>query len=133
MTDRRNNYGPFDSKYFVEESPLEDMFASEKKDLGERISKLESWITDRNALMYDNLARIDEKECEVDSQIYWARCIHPYEPREVQGLEKTLVDLEVQRRLERGGAWKDCFLVNKELIELIRQYQQLKRRDVLLK
>lgn len=127
-----NKYGPFDPKYFVESDPLADMIGADKRDLGERIGKLESWLDDRKKILYDNLARIEDDVCHAESDLYHVRATHPYEARPAEGIERTLFDLEQQKRFERGGAWKDMWLVNKELLELVRQYQQLKRRDQIM-
>ena len=133
-THKSKKYGlPFDGRYCVQSDPLADMLDAEKRDLGQRISKLESWLQDRNSLMYSNLSQLDDRECAVDSRMYWLRTAHPYEIKETQGIEKSLLDIEFHKHLERGSAFKDMWLVNKELIELVRQYQQLKRRDLILK
>ena len=128
-----NNYGPFDPKYFVESDPLAEMVSADKRDLGERIGKLETWLDDRKKILYDNLARIEDDICHADSDLYHARLTHPYDTRPAEGIERTVFDLEQQKRFERGGAWKDMWLVNKELLELVRQYQQLQRRDQIMK
>ncbi len=128
-----NNYGPFDPQYFVASDPLDDLFGGDKRDLVERIAKLEGWLDERKKILYDNLARIDDDVCRADSDLYHVRVTHPYEPRLAEGIERTLFNLEEQKRLERGGAWKDLWLVNKELLELTRQYQQMNRRDQLVK
>lgn len=128
-----NNYGPFDPKYLVPSDPLADLFGADKHDLVERIAKLEGWLDERKKILYDNLGRIDDDICRADSDLNFVRYSHPYEPRLAEGIERTLFNLEEQKRLERGGAWKDLWLVNKELLELTRQYQQLRRRDQLVK
>lgn len=128
-----NNYGPFDPKYFVASDPLADLLGADKRDLIERIAKLEGWLDERKKILYDNLARIDDDVCRADSDLYHVRVTHPYEPRLAEGIERTLFSLEEQKRLERGGAWKDMWLVNKELLEMTRQYQQLTKRDLIVK
>ena len=128
-----NNYAPFDPKYLVASDPISDLFGADKRDLVERIGKLESWLDERKKILYDNLARIEDDVCRADSDLYHVRVTHPYEPRLAEGIERTLFNLEEQKRLERGGAWKDLWLVNKELLELTRQYQQMNRRDQLVK
>lgn len=128
-----NNYGPFDPKYFAESDPLADLLGADKHDLGERIAKLEGWLDERKKILYDNLARIEDDVCRADADLYHVRITHPYDPRPAEGIERTLFDLEQQKRFERGGAWKDMWLVNKELLELTRHYQQLVKRDLIVK
>ncbi len=97
------------------------------------IDALESTRYERRKILYDNLARIDDDVCRADSDLYHVRVTHPYEPRLAEGIERTLFNLEEQKRLERGGAWEDLWLVNKELLEQTRQYQQLTKRDLIVK
>ena len=122
-----NNYGPFDPKYFVASDPLAELLGADKRDLVQRIAKLDGWIEDRKKILYDNLSRIEDDICRADSDLYQVRLTHPYDPRPAEGIEKTLFGLEEQKCLERGGAWKDMWLVQKELIELMKQYRSLQR------
>lgn len=133
MAKMTDNYGAFDPKYFVASDPLAELMTADKRDLAERIVKLEGWLDERKKILYDNLARIEEDVCRADSELYHIKITHPYEARPAEGIERALFDLEQQKRFERGGAWKDMWLVNRELLELVKQYQSLKRRDQLMK
>jgi len=130
----RNGYVEFDPRYFVPSAveagaPSLDFLDSEKKDLRERMQKLESWIEDRKRIMDENLLRIEEDTCLVDRQVEETACREPLDPKHIHDLEGSLLELENQKRLEKTGAWKDMFLVSKELLELFKEYQRLGRME----
>lgn len=128
MTEK-NNYTGFDPKYFVSQnSPsIDDMFDKERKDLLERIDRLEGFISDRKRIQYDNLNRIENDTCNLDSKLYQAKSISPYDHLQHNQIEKELVNLESQKRLENVNAWRDMWLVQKEALELFKSYQQLRQ------
>ena len=131
---QKNNYGGFDEKYFVPSpDPIMEMLDKDRKDLLERIDMLDKWLDQRKKILYDNLGRIGYNICRVDSSIRHSEWTNPYDHRDIQGLEKSLIDLEQQKRMENTGAWKDMWLVSKELLELTRQYQQQRKREQVMK
>jgi len=130
----KNNYGLFDEKYFVPSpDPIMEMLDTDRKDLLERIDILDKWLDQRKQIQNDNLSRIEYDICQVDSSIRHSEWINPYDHRELHGLERSIIDLEEQKRMENTGAWKDMFLVGKELLELTRQYQQQRKREQVMR
>src|SRR3989304_4654960 len=111
------NYSlPLDENYLIKATdPLADLLDQDRKDLIERIDKLESLGGERNTLMYDNLSRLDQEDCYSSSLLSSARSGQPYDTRRLQGLEKNVLDVEQRKRMEKGGAWKDIWLITKEL------------------
>ena len=127
----RPNYTDFDPKYLLSPAvdPIADMMDSNRKDLLERMDKLESYLGHRKKILYDNLDRIVDDTCQVSSLLNQARLTSPYDRLPQQNLERQLFDLEQQKRQEQAGAWKDIWLVTKELLEFMKQYQNLKRME----
>ena len=130
MTEQ-NNYGPFDAKYFVESDPLAEMVDADRKDLAERIGKLEGWLDDRKKILDENISRLEDQVCLVDSEMNRVQINPSYDLRPVLDLDRSLLAIDEQKCREKTGAWKDMFLVGKELLELMKQYQRLKRMDKL--
>lgn len=133
MVETPKNYTTFDAKYFVETDPVADMLDGERRDLLDRIDKLESHITQRKKLMYENLNRMDEDSCSVGSRISQAQIVNPYDRIGANRLEDNVLDLERQKRTEKDNAWKDMWFINKELLELMKQYQDFRRKERVVK
>lgn len=126
------NYGPFDPRYFVQipdQGPgfLDDILEADRKDLLERMDSLEAYITQRKELLYENLNRIDQDSCDLGTKVNKALITHPYDQQSVPNLERSLFDLEKQKREEKTNAWKDIWQVSKELLEVMKDYQNMKK------
>ncbi|MEK9136480.1 MAG: hypothetical protein AAB393_05110 [Bacteroidota bacterium] len=130
-------YIAFDPRYYVDASiraePAFDLFEEDKKILAFRLGKLEEWIEQRKSILQDNLDHVDHDICTIDTEVDRATAAEPYDPKQVHDLEKTLVGLEMQKRLEQVNAFKDMWLVEKEILETVKQYQRLERMEQLTK
>lgn len=124
---------PVDPKYFVEPDPISDMLETERRDLLDRIDTLEDHVKSRKELMYTNLSHIDENTSQLGQTLSRTMLLHPYDVDEVSKLERELFNLENQKRMEKTNTWRDIWNVSKELLELMKEYQQLRKRENFLK
>jgi len=137
MVEKSNqHYGldPFDPRYFVQVAnqtagPLDSMLEADRKDILDRMDSLEAYITQRKDIMYENLDRIDQDSCDLGSKLNSARLAQPYDHMSHNQLERNLFDLERQKREEKTHAWKDVWLISKELLEVMKDYQNFKKME----
>lgn len=106
---------------------------SQRKDLVERKDRLEAWLGGRQSVMDSNLSAIDSEIGKMDCAKEWSRSINPYDHEAIRGLEKLIMENELRKGLERSGAWKDMWLVQKELLEITKELQRLKRMEEMVR
>lgn len=128
-----NYISGFDPKYFVQTDLVSDMLDAERRDLLDRIDKLESFVNERKKLMYENLTELDEGLSYASQRIAQAQDWNPYDHKHASDLERRFGDIQQQKQMEKNHTWSDIWNVNRELLELMKDYQQLRKREKLVK
>jgi len=102
-----------------------------------RLSTLQalSLITERELLRDKNVNSIDSRimYCQDSlSRLNMLKLPATYS-RKIDGLQRSLFDLERQRRDEAVSSWKDTLVLKLSILEKLKDYQNLKRQGSLLK
>ena len=93
----------------------------------ECICEVESQLKQRHAKKADFLNQIDEKLCEVQTNIYaLEQCNPDIANRQKSTLEKEIQILEKEKRQHEIECWRDISTLQRELRELKRQYRTVK-------
>lgn len=120
----------FDKKYLVEidDTLLSDAIIKRKlKDLNERVNWFDFLIRERNSIASHNIFAIEQDIMSVNNRLAQVAVMWGHDPEEVSSLEKAVFDLENQKRNESASCWRDLWQVKKELLELGKEQQSLKR------
>ena len=121
----------FEAEYLVQDSPdsIDKLFDQDRRDLLDRIDKIQGFMDQRMKIMYDNLYQIDQDSCGLGTRVEGIKQTQPYETQQISQLERGIFDLEKQKRHEKEAAWKDVWHLNKELITLMKEYQNMKKME----
>ncbi len=81
------DYGMFSPKYFIQApeksgglggSGLDDILDADRRDILDRMDKLQDYVSQRKQIMYDNLERIDQDSCDINNRIEHVKVLEPY-------------------------------------------------------
>ena len=123
-------------KHHSEADPLGDFFSGKKAFLSDSIEGVVGLIYERQHLKYENFRKIDYDSCRAKTLLFqidqWRLGLHQNVDRLRMGLEKELIGLERERRMEEVACWRDIVRLKTDLRELTGEFAQEKRRDSLL-
>lgn len=121
-------YAKADEKETPGEFGLEQLMAQQDEILNSKIDMLNTHIHERYKLKSQNLYLIDRDQCVCRNLIYTLGD-HLFHPKRID-LEKTILDLEQEKRREQTVFFQDILFLRKELreTEIQRIEQEQKRR-----
>ena len=101
-----------------------------------QVSSLINAIDLRGKIKQENIYRINQDICNIHTQQFALQNSSPFGKYSItpdqSGLEKSVVNLEREKRSEIVGCWKDILMTRKDLIDAISDYLSLKRKMDLL-
>jgi hypothetical protein len=129
----RSISGPH-SKVHDQGDTLDTLLSGRLKVIEAGIEQILEEIHGRETLHDSLLYDIDRDLCEQKERLYQV-APHGSSPFTVgdskrrASIEKELAALKAEKRTESGGLWKDVATLKKELRELLREYEEEKRRQ----
>jgi len=133
---------------YGEENPLPDIFRDQKDSsdpiagfvqnklliIESAIKQVMGEISQREILLAELLEDIEQQICiqkEMFFRVapYGASFITEGDPKRRVAIERTLAELECEKRREQASAWKDIASLKRELRELFREYNEEKRKQ----
>ena len=131
----KQNYGPFGQEYFVE-SPepvgaLDDFVEAERRSIVDKLDKLDDLLKQRKDLMYGNVDRLVQNSLYVSAKIQHVKLQDPYNNRRIDFLCKLSTDIDKQIGMEQSTGWKDAWLIEKERLTAMQEYDRFKRLGAL--
>lgn len=131
----KQNYGPWAPIYQVDQSgpldSLDDFVQLERQTLINRLDKLDDLARQRKKLLYDNVDRLVQNSLYVSAKIQHVKNFDPYNNRRIDFLCKLSTDIDRQIGMEQSGGWKDVWLIEKERLNAVQDYDRFKRMEVL--
>ncbi|OVE80175.1 hypothetical protein BVY01_00685 [bacterium I07] len=101
-----------------------------------KISSLLTALAYRKKLLRDSIYNIDNDICSLHTQQFALQdssSLGKYSINPAQsGLEKSVVNLESEKRTQRSAFWKDATSIQEDLVNAISDYISLKRKMNLL-
>jgi len=99
------------------------------------LAQLVNLITEREKAKQRNIVSIESEIMDCQAQLYFYKChIYPINPdnRRKGSLERSLAQLENQRRQEEIDCWKDTFRLWQELLKAASEYRATIRKAKLM-
>ena len=118
-----SHYLAFDPHYFVF---LKDILSPEDTNEITKIQTLEDYIEQRKKVLESNIASITQSILSLSSELSAAKGIDPYNHNRHIQMERTIIELEREKRQEQTNAWKDIWIVMKELLEIVKEAERKK-------
>ncbi len=127
----KTNYGPFGAEYLVAAPALagglEDFLGGERKSLIDRLDKLDNLLKQRIQIFYDNVDRLVQNSLSVSAKIQHVQNTEPYNTKRIDFLNRLSSDLDKQIGLEHTSGFKDQWLIQRELLNAVADYDRFKR------
>ena len=116
--------------------PIREFMESKKRFLSRGIEDVLGLIHERVTIKYDLLHQIDYDSCKMHSRLFPLYHFHiglnPNVDRMRSNIDKELIGLEREKRMEEVACWRDISRLRGELREIMGEYAQEKRKDGLL-
>jgi len=116
--------------------PLDCFFSGKRDFIARSVEDILGMIYERESLKYENIEKIDYDFCKVHSRLfpleYWETGMHSEIDKTRTNIEKELVNLEREKRMEEVASWRDIARLRTDLREVMREFTQQKSREALL-
>lgn len=120
----------------AKDDPLQQFMEGKKHFLTRGIEDVLGLIQERVQIKYDNLRKITYDSSKTKGMLFqlyrWQIGGNPNVDRLRMGIEKELIGLEREKRMEEVNCWRDVTRLRTEMRELLGETAQEKRRDSLL-
>ena len=130
VKDTYSNQLSNDEKNGTNDTGFEDLMYKRGEIIDARIKMIFSEIYERNSLLDKNIYRISVDQCNCKNLIYMmARDIWD---RNRVDIEKKIIDLEQEKRMQQANCFKDLLFIKKELREsLVEKLEEKQKTDML--
>jgi len=119
-----------------EGDPLDHFFTGKRVFAASRIENILGLIYEREQLRENNLLRIDENACSVQDRLfpfeYWSPGINAEVDKVRTNLEREIIGLDREKRMEEVACWRDVARLRAELDEAAREFGRERAKESLL-
>jgi hypothetical protein len=116
--------------------PIHEFMEGKKRFLSRGIEDVLGLIHERVKIKYDLMHQIDYDSCKMKTHLFplyhFQVGLNPNVDRMRSNIDKELVGLEREKRMEEVACWRDISRLRGELREIMAEYSQEKRKDGLL-
>lgn len=117
--------------------PLSHFFTAKKRFLSKSVEDILGLIYEREEIKYDNLQKTDYDSCQLKTRLFeidsWRAGINPQLDKTRGQIDRELMTLEREKRFENVACWRDTTRLKGELREALREFNQEKRKEGLLR
>ena len=115
---------------------VERTFTEDVRLLKKRMKEIKQELESRKDLRRYSLSEMESDvsalECYLNRINHWAPGYKSGVDKRRSDMERELLELKKEERMERLAFWKDVALLEKELLSLLREYRKAMRKKELL-
>ena len=116
--------------------PLDGFFAGKRDAIAGGVEDVLGLIYEREQLKYENLFKIDCDSCKVQGRLlpleYWRPGINSEIDKVRTNIERELISLEREKRMEEVACWRDVARLRSELREVLQDFSRERARESLV-